>query len=127
MSSRDDADAEHAHQEHNNIIKKYTTIEFEVFGRVQGVFFHKHTKAKAEELGLTGTPILLAVLCRESLNMLKKKLQMLTIKLTKNLGRLWHSNIGCVGLVHRDHKLMSAGFQTSLYHHLAQESMTHFV
>lgn len=54
MSSRDDADAEHAHQEHNNIIKKYTTIEFEVFGRVQGVFFRKHTKAKAEELGLTG-------------------------------------------------------------------------
>lgn len=58
MHSRDDADAkniEHAHQERNNIIKKYyITIEFEVFGRVQGVFFRKHTKAKAEELGLTG-------------------------------------------------------------------------
>lgn len=56
MRSRDDAAAaaEHAHQQHNNNIKKYVTIEFEVFGRVQGVFFRKHTKAKAEELGLTG-------------------------------------------------------------------------
>ena len=38
--------------EHN--ITRYITIEFEVFGRVQGVFFRKYTKAKAEELGLTG-------------------------------------------------------------------------
>ena len=37
-----------------NNITRYITIEFEVFGRVQGVFFRKYTKAKAEELGLTG-------------------------------------------------------------------------
>mmetsp|Transcript_8123 Transcript_8123/g.18287 ORF Transcript_8123/g.18287 Transcript_8123/m.18287 type:complete len:119 (-) Transcript_8123:191-547(-) len=34
--------------------KKYMSTKFEVSGRVQGVFFRKHTKAKAEELGLTG-------------------------------------------------------------------------
>lgn len=53
MSSEDNDAAEHAHQEHTNITK-YITMEFEVFGRVQGVFFRKYTKAKAEELGLTG-------------------------------------------------------------------------
>ena len=37
-----------------NNITRYITIEFEVFGRVQGVFFRKYTKEKAEELGLTG-------------------------------------------------------------------------
>ena len=37
-----------------NHITRYITIEFEVFGRVQGVFFRKYTKEKAEELGLTG-------------------------------------------------------------------------
>ena len=35
----------------SNVLKK---IEFEVFGRVQGVFFRKHTQAKAKELGLVG-------------------------------------------------------------------------
>ena len=30
------------------------SVEFEVFGRVQGVFFRKHTIAKAKELGLVG-------------------------------------------------------------------------
>mmetsp|Transcript_17597 Transcript_17597/g.26492 ORF Transcript_17597/g.26492 Transcript_17597/m.26492 type:complete len:176 (+) Transcript_17597:53-580(+) len=58
MSSTDEADtknkdAEHDHQEHN-ITTRYITMKFEVFGRVQGVFFRKYTKAKAEELGLTG-------------------------------------------------------------------------
>jgi acylphosphatase len=57
MSSTDEADtknndAERDHQEHN--ITRYITMKFEVFGRVQGVFFRKYTKAKAEELGLTG-------------------------------------------------------------------------
>ena len=33
---------------------KYVSTTFEVTGRVQGVFFRKHTKAKAEELGLMG-------------------------------------------------------------------------
>lgn len=28
--------------------------EFEVFGRVQGVFFRKYTKKQADQLGLTG-------------------------------------------------------------------------
>mmetsp|Transcript_17598 Transcript_17598/g.26494 ORF Transcript_17598/g.26494 Transcript_17598/m.26494 type:complete len:169 (+) Transcript_17598:58-564(+) len=57
MSSTDEADtknndAERDHQEYN--ITRYITMKFEVFGRVQGVFFRKYTKAKAEELGLTG-------------------------------------------------------------------------
>eukprot|EP00800_Vazella_pourtalesii_P009073 TRINITY_DN23046_c0_g1_i1.p1 TRINITY_DN23046_c0_g1~~TRINITY_DN23046_c0_g1_i1.p1 ORF type:complete len:106 (-),score=15.01 TRINITY_DN23046_c0_g1_i1:81-398(-) len=30
------------------------SVEFEVFGRVQGVFFRKHTIEKAKELGLVG-------------------------------------------------------------------------
>ena len=29
-------------------------VSFEVFGKVQGVYFRKHTQAKARELGLTG-------------------------------------------------------------------------
>ena len=33
---------------------QYASIEFEVSGRVQGVSFRRHTKAKAEELGLMG-------------------------------------------------------------------------
>ena len=33
---------------------KYITTKFEVSGRVQGVFFRKHTKMKAEEFGLKG-------------------------------------------------------------------------
>lgn len=33
---------------------EYVSTKFEVVGRVQGVFFRKHTKAKAAELGLTG-------------------------------------------------------------------------
>lgn len=28
--------------------------EFEVYGRVQGVFFRKHTKMQADQLGVTG-------------------------------------------------------------------------
>lgn len=32
----------------------FLSIKFEVHGRVQGVFFRKYTKAKADELGLTG-------------------------------------------------------------------------
>ena len=31
-----------------------TSFEFEVFGKVQGVFFRKYTQAKARELGLRG-------------------------------------------------------------------------
>lgn len=30
------------------------TVEFEVFGKVQGVFFRKYTATKANELGLKG-------------------------------------------------------------------------
>lgn len=30
------------------------SVEFEVFGKVQGVFFRKHTVRKATELGLKG-------------------------------------------------------------------------
>ncbi|XP_017098982.2 acylphosphatase-1 [Drosophila bipectinata] len=30
------------------------TCQFEVFGKVQGVYFRKHTQKKAKELGLTG-------------------------------------------------------------------------
>ncbi|KAL1456465.1 hypothetical protein WDU94_001196 [Cyamophila willieti] len=30
------------------------SVEFEVFGKVQGVFFRKYTQQKANELGLTG-------------------------------------------------------------------------
>ena len=29
-------------------------LEFEVFGKVQGVYFRKHTQAKAESLGVRG-------------------------------------------------------------------------
>ncbi|KAJ8716492.1 hypothetical protein PYW07_003119 [Mythimna separata] len=29
-------------------------VDFEVFGKVQGVFFRKHTKEQAEKLGLRG-------------------------------------------------------------------------
>lgn len=32
----------------------YTTVDFEVFGKVQGVFFRKHTQKKAWDLGLKG-------------------------------------------------------------------------
>ncbi|XP_026734415.1 acylphosphatase-1-like [Trichoplusia ni] len=31
-----------------------TTADFEVFGKVQGVFFRKHTQRKANELGIKG-------------------------------------------------------------------------
>jgi len=34
--------------------EKYASVKFEVSGKVQGVSFRKHAKAKAEELGLTG-------------------------------------------------------------------------
>ncbi|XP_063221147.1 acylphosphatase-2 [Bacillus rossius redtenbacheri] len=33
---------------------KLIALEFEVFGRVQGVFFRKYTQGKARELGLRG-------------------------------------------------------------------------
>lgn len=32
----------------------YVTTDFEVFGKVQGVYFRKHTQKKATELGLKG-------------------------------------------------------------------------
>ncbi|KAF9418787.1 hypothetical protein HW555_004454 [Spodoptera exigua] len=32
----------------------YVTADFEVFGKVQGVYFRKHTQKKAIELGLKG-------------------------------------------------------------------------
>lgn len=44
-------------REYNTIIAdspKYVTTKFEVSGRVQGVSFRKHTKAKADELRLMG-------------------------------------------------------------------------
>ena len=34
--------------------RQYTTVKFTVSGRVQGVFFRKHTASKAQSLGLTG-------------------------------------------------------------------------
>jgi len=34
--------------------KGAVAVAFEVFGKVQGVFFRKHTHAKAEALGLSG-------------------------------------------------------------------------
>ncbi|KAK3599018.1 hypothetical protein CHS0354_007485 [Potamilus streckersoni] len=33
---------------------KYLSVDYEVFGKVQGVFFRKHTQKKAKELGLVG-------------------------------------------------------------------------
>ncbi|XP_063974367.1 acylphosphatase-1-like [Diachasmimorpha longicaudata] len=33
---------------------KFVGVDFEVFGRVQGVFFRKYTQKKAEELSLKG-------------------------------------------------------------------------
>ncbi|XP_039753429.1 acylphosphatase-1-like [Pararge aegeria] len=32
----------------------FTTTDFEVFGKVQGVYFRKHTQKRATELGLKG-------------------------------------------------------------------------
>ena len=38
----------------NSVEKRYAvTTKFEVYGRVQGVFFRKYTKAKADELGMS--------------------------------------------------------------------------
>ena len=38
----------------NSVKKRYAvTTKFEVYGRVQGVFFRKYTKAKADELGMS--------------------------------------------------------------------------
>ena len=31
-----------------------THIKYEIFGKVQGVYFRKHTKKKADELGIKG-------------------------------------------------------------------------
>ncbi|XP_001636815.2 acylphosphatase-1 [Nematostella vectensis] len=36
------------------IAKELISVDFEVFGRVQGVFFRKYTKKKATELNLVG-------------------------------------------------------------------------
>ncbi|KAG7308676.1 hypothetical protein JYU34_005898 [Plutella xylostella] len=36
------------------IYKNFVTVDFEVFGKVQGVFFRKHTLKKAMDLGLKG-------------------------------------------------------------------------
>ncbi|KAL3874062.1 hypothetical protein ACJMK2_037126 [Sinanodonta woodiana] len=33
---------------------KFLSVDYEVFGKVQGVFFRKHTQKKASELGLVG-------------------------------------------------------------------------
>eukprot|EP01017_Pseudomicrothorax_dubius_P037807 TRINITY_DN5590_c0_g1_i3.p2 TRINITY_DN5590_c0_g1~~TRINITY_DN5590_c0_g1_i3.p2 ORF type:complete len:105 (-),score=19.53 TRINITY_DN5590_c0_g1_i3:127-441(-) len=35
-------------------VKKFVSFDFEVFGKVQGVFFRKYTQQKAMELGLVG-------------------------------------------------------------------------
>ncbi|XP_075223192.1 acylphosphatase-1-like [Lycorma delicatula] len=34
--------------------EKFVSVDFEVFGRVQGVFFRKYTKQKGDELKLVG-------------------------------------------------------------------------
>ncbi|ESO83485.1 hypothetical protein LOTGIDRAFT_197158 [Lottia gigantea] len=34
--------------------KKFLSFDFEIFGKVQGVFFRKHTKKAAENLNLVG-------------------------------------------------------------------------
>ncbi|XP_020912031.1 acylphosphatase-1-like [Exaiptasia diaphana] len=34
--------------------KRLLSVDFEVFGRVQGVFFRKYTRLKAKELNLVG-------------------------------------------------------------------------
>ncbi|XP_028677740.1 acylphosphatase-1 [Erpetoichthys calabaricus] len=34
--------------------EKLTTVDYEVFGRVQGVFFRKYTQAEGKKLGLVG-------------------------------------------------------------------------
>mmetsp|Transcript_56742 Transcript_56742/g.130291 ORF Transcript_56742/g.130291 Transcript_56742/m.130291 type:complete len:97 (-) Transcript_56742:320-610(-) len=36
------------------MVAHVTSVSFEVFGKVQGVYFRKYTQAKAKELGLTG-------------------------------------------------------------------------
>jgi len=48
------ATTENTDNHNNSTSTRYITIKFEVSGKVQGVFFRKYTKAKAEELGLTG-------------------------------------------------------------------------
>ncbi|XP_035214238.1 acylphosphatase-2-like isoform X2 [Stegodyphus dumicola] len=40
--------------EMRNILKMLQSVDFEVFGRVQGVFFRKFTREKGKELGLKG-------------------------------------------------------------------------
>ena len=35
-------------------LKKLLSVNFEVFGKVQGVFFRKHTQKEATKLGLSG-------------------------------------------------------------------------
>ena len=34
--------------------KKYTHVKYEIFGKVQGVYFRKYTKKKADSLGIRG-------------------------------------------------------------------------
>ncbi|KAF5273099.1 hypothetical protein FQA39_LY07589 [Lamprigera yunnana] len=38
----------------DNMNKKLISVEFEVFGRVQGVFFRKYTQQESKKLGLRG-------------------------------------------------------------------------
>ncbi|CAL7943119.1 unnamed protein product [Xylocopa violacea] len=41
-------------QDINPIMSKLVGVDFEVYGRVQGVFFRKHTQKRGIELGLKG-------------------------------------------------------------------------
>nr|XP_022903586.1 acylphosphatase-2-like [Onthophagus taurus] len=38
----------------NNNMSRKLSVDFEVYGRVQGVFFRKYTQQEAKKLGLTG-------------------------------------------------------------------------
>ncbi|KAI5702050.1 hypothetical protein M8J75_016075 [Diaphorina citri] len=40
--------------DNSDTMSDITSVEFEVFGKVQGVFFRKYTQSKANELGLKG-------------------------------------------------------------------------
>ncbi|XP_076166276.1 acylphosphatase-1 [Ptiloglossa arizonensis] len=41
-------------QDTNSTMSKLIGVDFEVFGRVQGVFFRKYTQSRGKELGLKG-------------------------------------------------------------------------
>ena len=38
----------------SGVAQKLVSVHFEVYGKVQGVFFRKYTQARAEELNLKG-------------------------------------------------------------------------